>query len=131
MWAQLEMSVELGFGFYWVRVSFFFSSDLDARALIGQLAEMRNRWHLGGGKGTVWGFRNCSTCPYGRYSLERADSCVLCPEGTYSHDDARRERVPGVPGGAVLATRRRRHTRIKKKPKEPERSTREPYSARP
>ena len=27
MWVQLELSVELGFGFYWVRVSFFFSSD--------------------------------------------------------------------------------------------------------
>ena len=27
MWVQLEFSAELGFGFYWVRVSFFFSSD--------------------------------------------------------------------------------------------------------
>ena len=27
MLVQLELSVELGFGFYWVRASFFFSSD--------------------------------------------------------------------------------------------------------
>ncbi len=27
MWVRLELSVELGFGFYWVRVSFFYSSD--------------------------------------------------------------------------------------------------------
>ena len=36
MWVQLvlnvECSVELGFGFYWVRVSFFFSSDSRAMA---------------------------------------------------------------------------------------------------
>jgi hypothetical protein len=34
VWAQLELSAELGFGFYWVRVSFFFSVELssDSRA---------------------------------------------------------------------------------------------------
>ena len=35
MRVQLHLSVELGFGFYWVRVSFFFSSDSRAVILVG------------------------------------------------------------------------------------------------
>jgi hypothetical protein len=36
----LELSVELGFGFYWVRASFFFSSD---SALRNRRYTARNR----------------------------------------------------------------------------------------
>jgi hypothetical protein len=40
------LSVELGFGFYWVRVSFFFSSDSRARAELGKSREQHARKFL-------------------------------------------------------------------------------------
>ena len=46
VWVQLELLVELGFGFYWVRVSFFFSSDSRARAELGKSREQHARKFL-------------------------------------------------------------------------------------
>ena len=43
---QLELSIDLGFGFYWVRVSFFFSSDSRARAELGKSREQHARKFL-------------------------------------------------------------------------------------